>query len=164
MKGRRLKFLYSEVIPQEMQPCQIRRRTWSQYFQRKKGTTCFCSGFRFKSELLIFLFFFFPAPSFLSTTLQETKQQAAIYLCITQGYIELHQIQTSEILRLFFFLNHHFKSKLLCPEARLSFFSPHLCCYLSSPPPLDILYLFCCCCCCLASAAACKGHYHAVGL
>lgn len=163
MKGRRLKFLYSEVIPQEMQPCQIRRRTWSQYFQRKKGTTCFCSGFRFKSELLIFLFFFFPAPSFLSTTLQETKQQAAIYLCITQGYIELHQIQTSEILRLFF-LNHHFKSKLLCPEARLSFFSPHLCCYLSSPPPLDILYLFCCCCCCLASAAACKGHYHAVGL
>lgn len=163
MKGRRLKFLYSEVIPQEMQPCQIRRHTWSQYFQRKKGTTCCCSGFRFKSELLIFLFFFFPAPSFLSTTLQETKQQAAIYLCITQGYIELHQIQTSEILRLFF-LNHHFKSKLLCPEARLSFFSPHLCCYLSSPPPLDILYLFCCCCCCLASAAACKGHYHAVGL
>lgn len=163
MKGRRLKFLYSEVIPQEMQPCQIRRHTWSQYFQRKKGTTCCCSGFRFKSELLIFLFFFFPAPSFLSATLQETKQQAAIYLCITQGYIELHQIQTSEILRLFF-LNHHFKSKLLCPEARLSFFSPHLCCYLSSPPPLDILYLFCCCCCCLASAAACKGHYHAVGL
>lgn len=162
MKGRRLKFLYSEVIPQEMQPCQIRRHTWSQYFQRKKGTTCCCSGFRFKSELLIFLFFFFPAPSFLSATLQETKQQAAIYLCITQGYIELHQIQTSEILRLFF-LNHHFKSKLLCPEARLSFFSPHLCCYLSSPPPLDILYLFCCCCC-LASAAACKGHYHAVGL